>query len=69
MKVTGYRELTDAEIELMNEGKELAERVGEFIEKLHVRNDVDHRWVNIGKTDLQKGFMALTRAIAQPTTF
>lgn len=27
------------------------------------------RWAAIGKTYLQEGLMALTRAIAQPTTF
>lgn len=27
------------------------------------------RWVNVGATDLQKGLMALTRAVAQPTFF
>jgi hypothetical protein len=30
---------------------------------------LDQRWVNIGKTDLQKGLMALTRAVAQPEFF
>ena len=29
----------------------------------------DQRWVNIGATDLQKGLMALTRAIAKPEFF
>lgn len=28
-----------------------------------------HRWLNIARTDFQTGFMALTRAVAQPTTF
>lgn len=30
---------------------------------------VDRRWLSIARTDLQKGFMALTRSVAQPTTF
>lgn len=30
---------------------------------------VDQRWVSIGATDLQTAFMALTRSVAQPTTF
>lgn len=29
----------------------------------------DNRWLAIGKTDLQKGFMAVIRSIAKPTTF
>ena len=30
---------------------------------------LDQRWVSVGATDLQQGFMALVRSIAQPTTF
>lgn len=29
----------------------------------------DQRWVSIGATHLQEGFMALSRAVAKPTTF
>lgn len=30
---------------------------------------LDQRWISIGATDLQRGFMAVVRGIAQPTTF
>jgi hypothetical protein len=30
---------------------------------------LDKRWVNIGAADIQRGFMAVIRGIAQPTTF
>lgn len=30
---------------------------------------MDKRWAAIARTELQQGFMALTRAVAQPTTF
>ena len=29
----------------------------------------DHRWISIGKTHLQQGLMALTRAVAKPDFF
>ncbi len=67
--IKGYRELSQQEIDLMNEGKALAEQVWAFIEKLKNEGSTDKRWVSIGQTDLQKGFMAAIRAIAQPTTF
>lgn len=35
-KVTGYRQLTEAEVALMNEGKALAEQCGAWIEKLRL---------------------------------
>tara|TARA_R110002073_G_scaffold183669_3_gene341937 strand:+ start:124 stop:348 length:225 start_codon:yes stop_codon:yes gene_type:complete len=68
-KIGGYRELTQEEIDLMNEGKALAEKCGEFVEKLASTEGLDYRWVNIGKTNIQQGFMGLIRGIAQPTTF
>lgn len=70
-KITGYRDLTQAEIDLMNEGKALAEQVGEYLAKLRGIPDssIDQRWLSIGQTHLQQGFMAAIRAIARPTTF
>lgn len=82
-KVTGYRQLSEAEVALMNEGKALAEQVGAFIAKLRTypptpsdgpivyagKPTLDQRWVSIGATDLQRGFMSVIRGIAQPTTF
>ena len=68
-KIKGYRDLSQEEIDLMNEAKELASRVGELVEKVNLNKDTDMRWASIGKTDLQKGFMSLIRAIAKPTTF
>jgi hypothetical protein len=67
--IKGYRDLSVEEIALMNEGKALAEQVGGFIEKLRANNATDKRWVSIGQTHLQQGFMAAIRGIAQPTTF
>jgi len=68
-KIKGYRDLSQEEIDLMNVCKMLASEVGNTIEKLESVNNIDKRWLAIAKTDLQKGFMSLIRAIAQPTTF
>ena len=68
-KIKGYRDLSQQEIDLMNEGKALAEQVGLYIDKLQALDFTDKRWVATGKTDLQKGFMSAIRSIAQPTTF
>lgn len=78
-KITGYRDLTQQEIDAMNEIKAVGVQVGELCEKLAslaakpgqpiTPGQLDGRWVAIGKTHLQEGFMALTRAVAQPTSF
>ncbi len=67
--IVGYRDLSAQEINLMNEGKDLAERVGEYLKKLELIEEIDPRFLAIGKTDLQKGFMCVIRSIAQPSTF
>lgn len=68
-KIKGYRELTQAEIDLMNEVKAKGVELGELVEKLMNAEGLDKRWISIGKTDLQTGLMALVRGIAQPETF
>lgn len=67
--IKGYRDLSEAEIRAMNDVKRLAEQCGEEVELLMQMDGVDKRWVAIGKTQLQQGFMAIIRGIAQPTTF
>ena len=67
--IKGYRDLSQAEIDLINEAKNMAEQVGCFVEKLYYAQVADPRWVSIARTDLQTGFMAVIRSIAKPTTF
>lgn len=69
-KIAGYRELNEKEIAAINDIKHAAEQIEILIESLAARPiNIDARWLAIGKTELQQGFMALTRAVAQPTTF
>ncbi len=68
-KITGYRDLSQEEINLMNRVKKLAAEVGDLVHMIRELESTDNKWVSIGTTDLQQGFMALTRGIAQPTTF
>ena len=70
LKIKGYRDLSQGEIDLMNEIKTKGAELGELVEKLRAETDhIDQRWVSIGATDLQTGLMALTRSVAQPTFF
>lgn len=67
--IKGYRDLTPEEIALMNEVKAKAAEVGTLMEKLRATPGLDQRWISIGVTDLQKGFMFAVRGIAQPESF
>lgn len=68
-QITGYRDLTQAEIDLMNEIKAKGEELGALCAKVKATPEVDQRWAAIAVTHLQQGTMALTRAVAKPTTF
>ena len=68
-KIKGYRELSQSEIDAMNEIKSKGAELGELVTKLRGMDGLDQRWLSIGATDLQTGLMALTRAVAQPTSF
>lgn len=75
-KITGYRELNQAEIDLMNKikakGAELEALIAEVNEVNTSfegsKNDC-YRWASIAKTDFQTGLMALTRAVAKSESF
>lgn len=68
-KITGYRDLKQEEIDAMNKCTRSAVNVGILCDEIAQMGGIDQRWVAIAKTDLQKGFMALIRAIARPETF
>jgi hypothetical protein len=68
-KITGYRDLSQQEIAAMNRMKSLGRSIEAQIEQLEADELTDKRWIAIGKTDLQKGIMALVRAIAKPESF
>jgi hypothetical protein len=72
-KITGYRELTQDDIDLMNEIKAEGQRLDALIQKVASQDRValgEHTcWSAIARTQLQQGLMALTRAVAKPDFF
>jgi hypothetical protein len=67
-QIKGYRELSQDEIDLMNEVKTKGAEFGELLAKIAAL-DVDKRWLAIGQTQMQQGLMAVTRAITKPDFF
>lgn len=67
--IAGYRILTEQEIETVNNIKSLGTHIETIVQQLKQNYTIDQRWVAIGVTDLQKGLMALTRAVTKPTNF
>jgi hypothetical protein len=63
--VRGYRKFSDDEEALMLEGRILAARCDEYAAKLSALNSIDKRCVELGKTNLQQGFMWTLNAIVK----
>ena len=84
-KIKGYRDLTQSEIDMMNDIKtkgvelqDLIARVEKFNTELSAEgtegrqvtlNAESYRWSAIAKTHFQEGLMSLTRAVAKPGFF
>lgn len=68
-RITGYRDLTDGEIAVMNNIKLHGRELQLMISGLRVADGVDQRWVAIAETHLQQGIMAAVRAVAKPDSF
>lgn len=66
MPVKGYTTQSDARITLVNISKEIEERTLRMLDDLAKSNDVDKRWLAIGRTHLEQGFMAVNRSIFNP---
>lgn len=65
-KITGYRDLTEAEIALMNEAKQLEAKFNGLIDRLKSADGIDQRQVAIAQTEGESAFMRAVRSIAQP---
>ena len=65
--VRGYRELNAEEIADVNDLKRDEAVLFERLEILQKQNpELDGRWLAIGKTHLEQGFMAVIRSITRP---
>lgn len=66
-KISGYRDLSQSEIDGMNSIKGLEAEVGALFQQIQGIQDIDGRSMALAKTNLQQGFMWFVRAIAKPS--
>lgn len=66
LKVEGYKPLTTDKVSLVNVNKKAEERVLRILDELSSLDMVDKRWLAIGRTHIEQGFMAVNRAVFQP---
>jgi hypothetical protein len=66
LPVAGYQTQSQSRVDQVNGHKVMEERLLRIIDYLQQSGMGDPRWLAIAKTDLEKGFMALNRAVFQP---
>ena len=66
LPVAGYKPQREEAVRLVNENKYAEEAVLQLLDELAARDDVDKRWLAIGRTQIEQGFMAVNRAVFQP---
>jgi len=66
LPVAGYKPQSDSAVELVNKNKQLEENVLRVLDLLAKLPDTDKRWLAIGRTSIEQGFMAINRSIFQP---
>ena len=67
LPVAGYRPQSTNSVDLVNANKLLEEQVLREFDALAAMPDVDKRWLAVGRTHIEQGFMAVNRAIFQPS--
>lgn len=65
-KVAGYRQQDAARIVMVNTNKELEERLLRLLDGLSEIEAVDKRWLALGRSQIEQGFMAINRSIFRP---
>jgi hypothetical protein len=64
LPVAGYRPQSTAAVDLVNANKQLEEQCLRMLDSLVGK--VDPRWLAIGRTQIEQGWMAVNRAVFQP---
>lgn len=64
--IKGYSEPSAAKVAVVNVHKIVEENVLRVLDELRDRSDVDQRWLSIGRTQIEQGFMAVNRSVMQP---
>lgn len=66
LPVSGYKPQDGKSVLLVNINKDAEERVLRILDGLKENPDIDQRWLAIGRTHIEQGFMAVNRAVFKP---
>ena len=68
-QITGYRDLTEEEVNLINHITTMGASIHGMMDALYKIENIDRHWLDIATTDFQTGLMAAVRAVARPESF
>ena len=66
LPVAGYRAQGADKVATVNRNKQAEEAVLRILDQLADDREVDKRWLAIGRTQIEQGFMAVNRAVFKP---
>jgi len=66
LPVSGYQPQSDEAVTIVNIMKATEEKLLRALDDLAERDDVDKRWLSIGRTQIEQGFMAVNRSVFRP---
>jgi len=67
LPVHGYRPQDGGAIDRVNANKRHEEEMLRVLDAMKQMPEIDQRWLAIGRTHIEQGFMAINRAIFKPT--
>jgi len=67
LPIKGYRSQSDTDVHMVNSNKEWEERCLRQLDWLEQDDNADKRWLAIGRTHMEQAWMAINRAVFQPT--
>jgi hypothetical protein len=68
-KISGYRDLTEDEISMMNRIKAFEREAADLLKELDAAASGDPtagRWASLARTNLETGFMYAVKSVAKP---
>lgn len=66
LPVKGYVNQSASNVDLVNVNKQAEENILQILDKLADMPDIDKRWLAIGRTAIENGFMAVNRSVFKP---
>ena len=66
LPVQGYRPQSEEAVLIVNTMKGAEEKILRALDDMAERDDIDKRWLAVGRTQIEQGFMAVNRSVFRP---